>query len=58
MTPIALFDDNGYSNQSEADEEDEEDDVNKNRRSSESSVYLGKGASPRSRFSLWSFLWL
>lgn len=41
MTPIALFDDNGYSNQSETDEEDEGDDVNQNRRSSESSVYLG-----------------
>lgn len=42
VTPITLFDDNGYSNQSETDEEDEGDDVNKNRRSSESSVYLGK----------------
>lgn len=42
VTPIALFDDNGYSNQSETDEEDEGNDVNKNRRSSESSVYLGK----------------
>lgn len=51
VTPITLFDDNGYSNQSEADEEDEDDDVNKNRRSSESSVYLGKEASSQSRFS-------
>lgn len=42
MTPITLFDDNAYSNQSETDEEDEGDDVNKSRRSSESSVYLGK----------------
>lgn len=50
VTPITLFDDNGYSNQSEADEEDEDDDVNKNRRSSESSVYLGKEASSLSRF--------
>eukprot|EP00066_Takifugu_rubripes_P009668 XP_003976848.1 PREDICTED: eukaryotic translation initiation factor 2-alpha kinase 3 [Takifugu rubripes] len=41
VTPITLFDDNGYSNQSETDEEDEGDNVNKNRRSSESSVYLG-----------------
>uniref|UniRef100_H3CYY3 Eukaryotic translation initiation factor 2-alpha kinase 3 n=1 Tax=Tetraodon nigroviridis TaxID=99883 RepID=H3CYY3_TETNG len=41
VTPITLFDDNGYSNQSEADEEDEDDSVNQNRRSSESSVYLG-----------------
>lgn len=45
VTPITLFDDNGYSNQSETDEEDEGDDVNKNRRSSESSVYLGKESS-------------
>lgn len=51
VTPITLFDDNSYSNQSEADEEDEDDDVNKNRRSSESSVYLGKEASSQSRFS-------
>lgn len=51
VTPIALFDDNGYSNQSEADEEDEDDDVKKSRRSSESSVYLGKGATSQSR--LW-----
>lgn len=42
VTPITLFDDNGYSNQSETDEEDEGEDVNRNRRSSESSVYLGK----------------
>ncbi|TNM96092.1 hypothetical protein fugu_017175, partial [Takifugu bimaculatus] len=41
VTPITLFDDNGYNNLSETDEEDEGDDVNKNRRSSESSVYLG-----------------
>lgn len=42
VTPITLFDDNGYSNQSETDEEDEDDDTNKEGRSSESSVYLGK----------------
>lgn len=45
VTPIALFDDNGYSNQSEADEEDEDDDASRNGRSSESSVYLGEEAS-------------
>lgn len=44
VTPITLFDDNGYSNQSEADEEEEDDEANKNARSSESSVYLGKVA--------------
>lgn len=48
VTPIALFDDNGYSNQSEADEEDEgdeDDDASRNGRSSESSFYLGEEAS-------------
>lgn len=46
VTPIALFDDNAYSNQSETDEEEEEeddDDSSHNARGAEeSSVYLGK----------------
>lgn len=54
VTPITLFDDNGYSNQSETDEEDEGDNGNKNGRSSESSVYLGKGRSWQRCFS-WIF---
>ncbi|KAM3594723.1 uncharacterized protein V6R79_012831 [Siganus canaliculatus] len=41
VTPIALFDDNGYSNQQETDEEDDEDDQQEVRRAAESSVYLG-----------------
>uniref|UniRef100_A0A3B4Z681 Eukaryotic translation initiation factor 2-alpha kinase 3 n=1 Tax=Stegastes partitus TaxID=144197 RepID=A0A3B4Z681_9TELE len=41
VTPISLFDDTGYSNQSETDEEEEEDDPEKARRAAESSVYLG-----------------
>lgn len=40
VTPIALFDDNAYSNQSETDEEDE-DDHPKATGAEESSVYLG-----------------
>lgn len=48
VTPIALFDDNGYSDQSEADEEDEDDDAGGNGRSSESSFYLGEEASSHS----------
>uniref|UniRef100_A0A673C6J8 non-specific serine/threonine protein kinase n=1 Tax=Sphaeramia orbicularis TaxID=375764 RepID=A0A673C6J8_9TELE len=39
VTPISLFDDNTYRSQAETDEEDEDGD--KNRRSSDSSVYLG-----------------
>ncbi|CAJ1074640.1 eukaryotic translation initiation factor 2-alpha kinase 3 [Xyrichtys novacula] len=42
VTPITLFDDNAYSNQSETDEEDvDEDDPKKARGAAESSVYLG-----------------
>lgn len=41
VTPIALFDDNAYSNQSETDEEEEDDDSQKARGAEESSVYLG-----------------
>ncbi|XP_075963515.1 eukaryotic translation initiation factor 2-alpha kinase 3 [Anarhichas minor] len=42
VTPIALFDDNAYSNQSETDEEEEDDDDSqKARGAEESSVYLG-----------------
>ncbi|KAM6917626.1 eukaryotic translation initiation factor 2-alpha kinase 3 isoform 2-T2 [Lycodopsis pacificus] len=41
VTPIALFDDNAYSNQSETDEEDEDEDSQKARGAEESSVYLG-----------------
>lgn len=42
VTPITLFDDNAYSNQSETDEEDDDDDLKKTRGAVESSVYLGK----------------
>lgn len=42
VTPISLFDDTGYSNQSETEEEDEDEDPEKAlRRAAESSVYLG-----------------
>ncbi|XP_074516939.1 eukaryotic translation initiation factor 2-alpha kinase 3 [Sebastes fasciatus] len=40
VTPIALFDDNAYSNQSETDEDDD-DNSRKARAAEESSVYLG-----------------
>uniref|UniRef100_A0A3Q3EDB2 Eukaryotic translation initiation factor 2-alpha kinase 3 n=1 Tax=Labrus bergylta TaxID=56723 RepID=A0A3Q3EDB2_9LABR len=43
VTPITLFDDNAYSNQSETDDEDgDKDDPKKARGAAESSVYLGK----------------
>ena len=42
VTPIALFDDNAYSNQSENDDEQEDEDVMNVRGAEESSVYLGK----------------
>lgn len=42
VTPISLFDDTGYSNQSETDEEEEDDDPEKARGAAESSVYLGR----------------
>ncbi|KAL6105903.1 eif2ak3 [Pungitius sinensis] len=43
VTPIALFDDNAYSNQSETEEEEEDDDDSSQnaRGAEESSVYLG-----------------
>lgn len=42
VTPISLFDDTGYTNQSETDEEDEDEDPEKAlRKAAESSVYLG-----------------
>ncbi|XP_060918747.1 eukaryotic translation initiation factor 2-alpha kinase 3 [Labrus mixtus] len=42
VTPITLFDDNAYSNQSETDDEDgDKDDPKKARGAAESSVYLG-----------------
>ncbi|KAM7376352.1 hypothetical protein PAMP_006093 [Pampus punctatissimus] len=41
VTPISLFDDTTYSNQSETDEEDDEDGSEKARGAAESSVYLG-----------------
>uniref|UniRef100_A0A665V5I4 Eukaryotic translation initiation factor 2-alpha kinase 3 n=1 Tax=Echeneis naucrates TaxID=173247 RepID=A0A665V5I4_ECHNA len=41
VTPISLFDDTAYSNQSEMDEEDDDDDPEKARSAAESSVYLG-----------------
>uniref|UniRef100_A0A8C9ZZL5 Eukaryotic translation initiation factor 2-alpha kinase 3 n=1 Tax=Sander lucioperca TaxID=283035 RepID=A0A8C9ZZL5_SANLU len=41
VTPIALFDDNAYSNQSETDEEDDDDDSKKARGAEASNVYLG-----------------
>nr|XP_046268290.1 eukaryotic translation initiation factor 2-alpha kinase 3 isoform X2 [Scatophagus argus] len=41
VTPIALFDDNAYSDQSETDEEDDDDSPKKARGAAESSVYLG-----------------
>lgn len=42
VTPITLFDDNAYSNQSETDEEEDDDDSKKTGGAAESSVYLGK----------------
>ena len=47
VTPITLFDDNAYSDQSETDEEEEDDNPKKTRGSDESSVYLGKHAYPQ-----------
>uniref|UniRef100_A0A3B4TBS9 Eukaryotic translation initiation factor 2-alpha kinase 3 n=2 Tax=Seriola dumerili TaxID=41447 RepID=A0A3B4TBS9_SERDU len=41
VTPISLFDDTAYSNQSETDEEEDNDDPEKARGTAESSVYLG-----------------
>lgn len=41
VTPIALFDDNAYSHQSETEEEDEDVNPEKARGAPESSVYLG-----------------
>uniref|UniRef100_A0A3Q3XLX9 Eukaryotic translation initiation factor 2-alpha kinase 3 n=1 Tax=Mola mola TaxID=94237 RepID=A0A3Q3XLX9_MOLML len=41
VTPITLFDDNAYSNQSESDEEEDDDNPKKTRGAAESSVYLG-----------------
>uniref|UniRef100_A0A7N6BKP9 Eukaryotic translation initiation factor 2-alpha kinase 3 n=1 Tax=Anabas testudineus TaxID=64144 RepID=A0A7N6BKP9_ANATE len=41
VTPISLFDDTAYSNQSETDEEEEDADPEKARGAAESSVYLG-----------------
>lgn len=41
VTPISLFDDTAYSNQSETDEEEEEEDPEKAKGAAESSVYLG-----------------
>ncbi|XP_069392210.1 eukaryotic translation initiation factor 2-alpha kinase 3 [Paralichthys olivaceus] len=41
VTPINLFDDTGYSNQSEIDEEDDDENPEKARGAAESSVYLG-----------------
>ncbi|KAM9340770.1 eukaryotic translation initiation factor 2-alpha kinase 3 [Symphorus nematophorus] len=41
VTPIALFDDNAYSSQSETDEEEDDDNPEKARGAEESSVYLG-----------------
>ncbi|KAG7510854.1 eukaryotic translation initiation factor 2-alpha kinase 3 [Solea senegalensis] len=41
VTPISLFDDTGYTNQSEADEEEDDSDPEKIRGAAESSVYLG-----------------
>uniref|UniRef100_A0A8C3G2Y9 Eukaryotic translation initiation factor 2-alpha kinase 3 n=1 Tax=Cyclopterus lumpus TaxID=8103 RepID=A0A8C3G2Y9_CYCLU len=41
VTPIALFDDNAYSNQSETDEDDDDNDSEKARGAEQSSVYLG-----------------
>ncbi|KAK2826724.1 hypothetical protein Q5P01_020938 [Channa striata] len=41
VTPISLFDDTTYSNQSESDEEDEDEDPEKSKEAAESSVYLG-----------------
>lgn len=42
VTPISLFDDTAYSNQSETDEEDDDDGPEKARGAAESSVYLGE----------------
>ncbi|XP_061750848.1 eukaryotic translation initiation factor 2-alpha kinase 3 [Nerophis ophidion] len=41
VTPISLFDDTAYSNQSESDEEEEDDNQDKSKDASASSVYLG-----------------
>ncbi|XP_068436578.1 eukaryotic translation initiation factor 2-alpha kinase 3 [Clinocottus analis] len=41
VTPIALFDDNAYSNQSETEEEEDDNNSQKARGAEESSVYLG-----------------
>uniref|UniRef100_A0A7N8YJM2 Eukaryotic translation initiation factor 2-alpha kinase 3 n=1 Tax=Mastacembelus armatus TaxID=205130 RepID=A0A7N8YJM2_9TELE len=41
VTPISLFDDTAYSNQSETDEDDDDDDTEKAAGAAESSVYLG-----------------
>lgn len=42
VTPISLFDDTAYSNQSETDDEEDDADPEKVRGAAESSVYLGK----------------
>lgn len=41
VTPIALFDDNAYSNQSETDDEDDDEEPKRDDEAAESSVYLG-----------------
>ncbi|XP_077394327.1 eukaryotic translation initiation factor 2-alpha kinase 3 isoform X2 [Festucalex cinctus] len=41
VTPISLFDDTAYSNQSETDEEDDDDNPDASKDASASSVYLG-----------------
>ncbi|KAF3700798.1 Eukaryotic translation initiation factor 2-alpha kinase 3 [Channa argus] len=41
VTPISLFDDTTYSNQSETDEQDDDEDPEKAKEAAESSVYLG-----------------
>uniref|UniRef100_A0A8C4I9R3 Eukaryotic translation initiation factor 2-alpha kinase 3 n=1 Tax=Dicentrarchus labrax TaxID=13489 RepID=A0A8C4I9R3_DICLA len=41
VTPITLFDDNAYSNQSETEEEEDDENPKKARGAAESSVYLG-----------------
>nr|XP_057934683.1 eukaryotic translation initiation factor 2-alpha kinase 3 [Doryrhamphus excisus] len=41
VTPISLFDDTAYSNQSETDEEEDDDNPGKSKDASASSVYLG-----------------
>lgn len=57
VTPIALFDDNAYSNQSEADEEEEDDDSKNARGAEDSSVYLGEFINCMLVLNL-QFLWL